>query len=64
MSQKAKLDTTCPNNHNLTVTFTRENFERVLKTDSLMLHCNTCNAKWPPSHTEIEKLRKELGLNG
>ena len=51
MSGHAQLDTVCPNNHNLTVGFTRDKFEAALKTGGLILHCNTCEANWPPSMT-------------
>jgi hypothetical protein len=61
MSDRVRLDTVCPNNHNLTVTFTREGFEDALKSDSLVFHCNTCDTDWPPSREEIGKLRKEFG---
>lgn len=57
---RAKLDTVCPNNHNLTVTFTQEEFERALKSDKLVLHCNTCKANWPPSREEIARVRKQF----
>ena len=60
MSDRIRFDTVCPNNHNLTVTFTREEFEDALKADALVFHCNTCEANWPPSGEEIAKLRKEF----
>src|ERR1700728_168420 len=41
MSERATLDTTCPNNHNLTLTVTREKLEGALKSDTFILHCNT-----------------------
>jgi hypothetical protein len=50
----------CPNDHNQTVTFTREGFEAELKSGALVFHCNTCNSDWPPSHEDIIKIRKGL----
>ena len=35
MNHDAQLDTVCPNNHNMTVVFTREEFEGALKTGDL-----------------------------
>lgn len=61
MSDRVKLETVCPNNHNLTVTFTRTGFDAALKSDTLVFHCNTCDANWPPSRDEIAKLRKAFG---
>ncbi len=58
MSERIQLDTVCPNNHNLTVQFTRDDFEAALKSDTLLFHCNTCEANWPPSSEEIKKLRR------
>ena len=60
MADRAELDTTCPNNHNLTVVFSREEFESALKSDSLILHCNTCEANWPPSRQDIAAVRKQF----
>lgn len=60
MSNRAKLDTVCPNNHNLTLSWTRDEFEAALKTDSLVLHCNTCDTNWPPSSEDIESIKKQL----
>jgi hypothetical protein len=61
MSAHAQLDTVCPNNHNLTVAISRDEFEAALKGGGLLLHCTTCDANWPPSKEEMTKLRKELG---
>ena len=60
MNKHAELDTVCPNNHNLTVTFTREEFEAALKSGDLVLHCNTCDTSWPPSKEEIAKIREQF----
>ena len=60
MSDRAKLDTVCPNNHNLTLTLTRDEFEAALKTDSFLLHCNTCDANWTLSRQDIERIRKQF----
>ena len=62
MSERVKLETDCPNNHNQTITFSKEEFEASLKSDSLMFHCNTCDTDWPPSKAEIAKFRKEFGM--
>jgi hypothetical protein len=37
----------CPNNHEQTVSFTQQKFEEALKSDTLVFHCNTCEANWP-----------------
>jgi hypothetical protein len=58
MSDRIKLDTVCPNNHNLTVSFTEDEFEAALKSDTLVFHCNTCETNWPPSSEEIAKVRR------
>jgi hypothetical protein len=60
MSDRMTFDTVCPNNHNQTVSFSREEFEEALKSDTLMFHCNTCDTDWPPSSEEIAKLRKHF----
>ena len=60
MNNSARLDTVCPNNHNLTVTFSRDEFEAALKSGALVFHCNTCEAKWPPTKEEIAKVREQF----
>jgi hypothetical protein len=60
MSERVELATVCPNNHNQTIAFTREEFERALKSDTLVFHCNTCDTDWDPSSEEIAKLRKHF----
>jgi hypothetical protein len=60
MSDRVKLDTDCPNNHNQTISFTQEEFEAALKSDTLVFHCNTCDTDWPPTSEEIAKLRKQF----
>jgi DNA-directed RNA polymerase subunit M/transcription elongation factor TFIIS len=57
MGNRVQFETDCPNNHNQTVSFSQEQFEEALKSDTLMLHCNTCDANWPPSKDEIARLR-------
>jgi len=54
------FDIVCPNNHNQTVSFNREEFEDALKSGALVFHCNTCEINWPPSSEEIAKFRKQL----
>jgi len=60
MSDRAVLDTTCPNNHDITLHFTKSEFEERLKSDTLVLHCNTCEANWPPTSDDIAKVRKQF----
>ena len=61
MSDRVDFDIVCPNNHNQTVTFTKKEFERDLKSGALVFHCNTCETNWPPSAEEIAAIQKELG---
>ena len=56
-----QFETVCPNNHNQTVAFDKEEFEAALKSDALVFHCNTCDTDWPPSSEEIDKIRKHFG---
>jgi len=63
MSERLHLETVCPNNHNLTVTLTKEEFEAALKSDTLLFHCNTCDTDFTPSTEDIAKLRKEFSRN-
>jgi hypothetical protein len=60
MRHRAEVEIACPNNHNQTVSFTREEFEDALKSGGLVFHCNTCETNWPPSAEEIADLRKEF----
>ncbi len=60
MSGRVDFEIDCPNNHNQTVTFSQEEFEAALKSDTLVFHCNTCEVNWSPSHEEIAKFRKEF----
>lgn len=64
MSHRLDFDTVCPNNHNLTVSFTREEFEEKLKAGTLVFHCNTCETNWPPSKEEIAKFREAFEREG
>ncbi len=63
MSDRIAFEIVCPNNHEQTVRFTRDEFEKLLKSDALVFHCNTCEANWPPSHKEIAEFRKEFAKN-
>ena len=63
MSDRLEFDTVCPNNHNQTVGFSGEEFEAALKSDNLVLHCNTCDTDWTPSSEEIAGLRKQFSRN-
>lgn len=58
MSDRIEFEIVCPNNHNQTVAFSREQFEAKLKSDTLVFHCKTCDTNWPPSHEEIANFRK------
>jgi hypothetical protein len=60
MRDRAQPNTQCPNNHNLTLSFSREDFEGALKSGTLVLHCNPCEANWPPSSEDITRLRKQF----
>ena len=63
MSLRARLDTVCPNTHNLTMSVSREEFEAAMKSNSFILHCNTCDANWPPSQEDIENIRRQLAAD-
>jgi hypothetical protein len=61
LSDRIDFDVVCPNNHDQTVTFSKEGFEEALKSGSLEFHCNTCDTNWPPTHEEIAHFRREFG---
>jgi hypothetical protein len=63
MTNRLEFETDCPNNHNQTITFSQEEFEAALQSDSLVFHCNTCDTNWTPSGEEIAKLRKQFSKN-
>ncbi len=63
MSDRLEFEIVCPNNHDQTVTFTREQFEDALKSDTLVFHCNTCDTNWSPTSEEISGFRKQLAKN-
>jgi hypothetical protein len=60
MSDRIDFEIVCPNDHDQTVTFSQEEFEKALKSDDLVFHCNTCDANWPPSRAEIAEFRKQF----
>lgn len=60
MNERVDFEIVCPNDHYQTVTFTREDFEKILTSGALVFHCNTCDTNWPPSHEEIARFRKVL----
>lgn len=60
MSNRMHFDVVCPNNHNQTITFSQENFEKTLTSGALVFHCNTCDTDWTPSREEIAKFRKQF----
>jgi hypothetical protein len=55
-----KFEIICPNNHEQSVSFTRDEFEHELKSGNLVFHCNTCDVNWPPTGDDVAKFRKEL----
>ena len=63
MSKTLDFEIVCPHNHQQTVAFSREGFEKTLKSGALVFHCNTCDTNWPPSHKEIAKFRKAFSGN-
>ena len=63
MSDRMEFEIVCPNDHNQTVTFNQEEFEKALKSGALVFHGNTCDTDWPPSTEEIAKLRKQFSKN-
>lgn len=60
MSNRLDFEIDCPNNHNQTVSFTQEEFEEVLKSGSLLFHCNTCDTDWPPTKDELADFRRQF----
>ena len=60
MSDRMDFEIVCPNDHEQTVTFSREEFEAELKSGALVFHCNTCDTDWPPTRDEIAKFRREF----
>lgn len=60
MSEAHEFEVVCPNNHNQSVSFTREQFDDALKSEGLVLHCNTCDTNWTLSREQIDKIRKKL----
>ena len=63
MSDRIDFEIVCPNDHNQTVTFSRDGFEEALKSGALVFHCNTCDTNWQPSHKDIAKFRKQFASN-
>ena len=61
MNKSMDFEITCPNNHNQTVTFTAEEFEKKLESGGQLFHCNTCDTNWTLTTHEIAKFRKQLG---
>jgi hypothetical protein len=60
MSERSHFEIVCPNNHDQTVKYTESEFEALLSSDTLVFHCNTCDANWSPSGKEIAQIRKQL----
>jgi hypothetical protein len=63
MSDVDHFEVVCPNNHNQMVRVSQERFEEVLKSGTLLFHCNTCDTDWTPSRREIAMSRKEFSKN-
>lgn len=63
MSDRLEFDIVCPNNHDQTVTYSRQEFEAALKSGALVHHCNTCDTNWTPSQDEIAEIRKQFAKN-
>ena len=60
MPTATKFEITCPNNHDQTVAFTRQQFEDRLSAGPLRFHCNTCDTDWQPSGKDMEQFRRQL----
>jgi hypothetical protein len=60
MPTVTKFEITCPNNHDQSVAFTREQFEHRLSAGPLQFHCNTCDTDWQPSGKDIEQFRRQF----
>lgn len=60
MTDRLKFDVVCPNNHNQTVTYSKDEFEQTVKSGGLVFHCNTCDTNWSPSKKEMDQFRKEF----
>ena len=63
MDHRMDFEIVCPNDHDQTVTFSRDEFETKLKSGALIFHCNTCDTDWPPTHEEIASFRKQFAQN-
>jgi hypothetical protein len=60
MHNRLAFEIVCPHNHNQTIKFTQDEFEALLKSGTLLFHCNTCDTNWPPSTEEIAAFRKQF----
>ena len=60
MRDRQAFEITCPSNHNQTVKFSQREFEPVLKSGTLVFHCNTCDTDWSATGDEIAMFRKEF----
>jgi len=59
-NKKVDFEIVCPNDHDQTVTFSHEEFEKALKSGTLLFHCNTCDTNWSPTPVEITQFRKQF----
>jgi hypothetical protein len=63
MSDRIEFEIVCPNDHDQTVTFSDEEFEKALKSGALVFHCNTCDTDWPPSMTTLPNSTWQFSKN-
>jgi hypothetical protein len=60
MTERLDFQIVCPNDHDQIVTYSREEFEKALKSGALIFHCNTCDTNWAPSPQEIALIRRQF----
>lgn len=60
MAKHVDFEIVCPNDHDQTVTFSKDEFERTVKSGALVFHCNTCDTNWQLTQKEISKFREVL----
>jgi hypothetical protein len=63
MSDRIEFEIVCPNDHDQTVTFSHEEFEKALKSGALVFHCNTCDTDWPPPMTTLPNSAWQFSKN-
>ena len=60
MSEQRHFEVTCPNNHDQTIKYSQSEFEKILSSDTLVFHCNTCDTDWTPSGQQVADIRKQF----